>query len=456
MLPKSGSNKFHSAITLTSWWGEQATDAATIPIGQWKQAALVISGDTNSEVLYLDGVEVARNSNLSLKPSDIYDASKDFSGYIGKSFYSGDPYFSGAIDDFRIYNRALSASEIKTIFNPNISNITALNYITKPGILPVLPQTVKVDYCDGLMKKLPVAWDTVEPSVYAADGKFVIEGTVEGTTFKAKANIIVDSTAPVTSVLTSEKDSNGWYNSEVHVTLNAVDSLSGVNSTEYRIGTEGSWLPYTEAFVITEEGSNLVQYRSTDNAGNQEDIKEAVIKIDKTKPSFSLKVDGNTLNENAAFEDYLPLTFQAEDSLSGIATAKIKLNDNTYSLDSGNASLNIDMAGKIGSNTAYITVVDKAGNVLEKEFTFAVTTSISSIRHLIDRYTAANSLTGPLVDQLANNLNQAQHQMDIGHLDQAVKHEEDFIKHLNNAALESHVSDNSKAALNADAEALIK
>ena len=37
--------------------------------------------------------------------------------YIGKSEWTGDKYLKGQVDDFRIYNRALSSSEITSVMN---------------------------------------------------------------------------------------------------------------------------------------------------------------------------------------------------------------------------------------------------------------------------------------------------------------------------------------------------
>lgn len=39
------------------------------------------------------------------------------SNYIGKSNWENDPYYNGAIDDFRLYNRILSDSEIKSLYS---------------------------------------------------------------------------------------------------------------------------------------------------------------------------------------------------------------------------------------------------------------------------------------------------------------------------------------------------
>ena len=36
--------------------------------------------------------------------------------YLGRSNWPGDEYFNGSIDDFRVYDRALSANEIRLLY----------------------------------------------------------------------------------------------------------------------------------------------------------------------------------------------------------------------------------------------------------------------------------------------------------------------------------------------------
>ena len=52
------------------------------------------------------------------------------------------------------------------------------------------------------------------------------------------------------------------------MTLDAVDTLSGVNRTEYRIN-DGAWINYEAPFRLA-EGAHQIEYRSIDNAGNVE------------------------------------------------------------------------------------------------------------------------------------------------------------------------------------------
>lgn len=81
------------------------THAYSVPLNTWTQFAITQSGNTCS--MYINGTLVATTS-LSIKPSTIGSMNQN---YLGKSQWP-DPMFKGAIDEFKIYSRALSASEI--------------------------------------------------------------------------------------------------------------------------------------------------------------------------------------------------------------------------------------------------------------------------------------------------------------------------------------------------------
>jgi hypothetical protein len=60
----------------------------------------------------VDGVQVGQNTAMTIKPSDMGATTQN---WIGRSQYSSDPYLNGYVDDFRIYTRALTASEIAAL-----------------------------------------------------------------------------------------------------------------------------------------------------------------------------------------------------------------------------------------------------------------------------------------------------------------------------------------------------
>ncbi|CAM5713410.1 family 43 glycosylhydrolase [Streptomyces canus] len=110
--PSNGGNSLYSAITKASWSAEsKLTAGSQLTPGEWRHVTVTLDGATGTMVLYVDGVETARTTT-TVKPSELYDANKDYSGYIGKSLYAPDPSFGGEVDDFRIYDRALSAAEV--------------------------------------------------------------------------------------------------------------------------------------------------------------------------------------------------------------------------------------------------------------------------------------------------------------------------------------------------------
>ncbi|PAE38039.1 family 20 glycosylhydrolase [Bacillus sp. 7884-1] len=268
--------------------------------------------------------------------------------------------------------------------------------------------------------------------------------------------IVVDYTAPVSIAKVGGTGSNEWSNSNVNVTLSSNDNLSGIKGIEYRIGDSGDWIPYNNPVDFNQEGVYTLEYRSMDIAGNLEETKQQIIKIDKTMPHFDLIVNGNNLNDGESFDDYLPLTFKVADDLSGMASAKITIDGEVYVIETKTQQdVVIDMAGKPGIYTALVTLEDVAGNQLETSLSFNVTTSINSMMQLVSRFINSGELTGPIIPQLTNYLKQAQHQLDIGNPDNADKHIQDFLFQINNKALINYSSEKAKTVLNADAQKIL-
>jgi autotransporter-associated beta strand protein len=101
------------AITTTGGSGEQKIDApSALTTGTWHHIAVTLSGSTGT--LYIDGQQVAQNTAMTLRPSDLGSTTQN---WIGRSQYN-DPYLSGRVDDFRIYAGALTASDIAALAAP--------------------------------------------------------------------------------------------------------------------------------------------------------------------------------------------------------------------------------------------------------------------------------------------------------------------------------------------------
>ncbi len=111
LTPSSYSSTLRFAITTSGNGAEQRVETTQPTTGAWTHVAVTLQGDVGK--IYVGGVLKNTNTSMSLNPSDFNPAIN----YIGDSQFSGDPLFNGRIDDFRIYNFALSAPDIATLAN---------------------------------------------------------------------------------------------------------------------------------------------------------------------------------------------------------------------------------------------------------------------------------------------------------------------------------------------------
>jgi LPXTG-motif cell wall-anchored protein len=135
-----------------------------------------------------------------------------------------------------------------------------------------------------------------------------------------------DKNSPVTKLEIQSPSPmvNGWYSSEVYVSVNATDDKSGVFKTLYSINN-GSWDNKIYAFELQNEGINTIEYKSVDNHGNEEELKSEVVKIDKTAPVTAASgVPTNKTNKDVS------ITLSASDKHSGVAKTEYRMNDGEW------------------------------------------------------------------------------------------------------------------------------
>ncbi len=150
----------------------------TVPLKTWTHLAITQSGSTCS--MYINGALVATNTAVTIKPSDLGSTNQN---YLGKSQWP-DPMFKGAIDEFKIYSRALSASEI------------AGTYQNQTITLNSIPQKIfgdeDFDPAATASSGLPVTYSSSNESVATiVDGKvhIVATGTATITASQAGNNV---------------------------------------------------------------------------------------------------------------------------------------------------------------------------------------------------------------------------------------------------------------------------
>jgi WD40 repeat protein len=173
----------------------------------------------------------------------------------------------------------------------------------------------------------------------------------------------IDKTPPkIIYTLSSRPNAQGWNNTDVTVSFQCEDALSGVASCSSPV-------------TVSQEGKDLeVRGEAVDKAGNRSTTTVRV-NIDKTPPTGSL-----TINDGAATtgSTQVTLKIQANDPLSGVAEMRFSNDGRTWSDWESFSSTrsNWDLAryggsvNQMGPKTVYAQLRDRAGNVSQ---TFSAT-----------------------------------------------------------------------------------
>jgi GH43 family beta-xylosidase len=246
--PSNGGSSLYSAITKASWSAEsKLTAGSRLTPGAWQHVTVTLDGSTGTMVLYVDGMAAARTTT-TIKPSELYDANKDYSGYIGRSLYAADPYFGGEVDDFRVYDRALSATEVM-----ELSGNTA-------GIAKATHPALKVDaLIDNAGSKitLPMQEGT---DLTALAPEFTL---AHGAAISPAAGTVRDFSKPVTYEVTGSDGTKRTWTVTALVMRSPV--LPGLNADPniVRFGDTFYLYPTTDGFEGW-SGTRFKAYSSTD------------------------------------------------------------------------------------------------------------------------------------------------------------------------------------------------
>lgn len=218
LTPKSGDNRM--LFTIRNGGSEQTVGTTTLALNQWTHVAVTIGGNLAS--LYVNGV-LASTASTALRPSDI----QPLVNYIGKSQAAAEPLFNGRIDEFLIFDRALSESGILGLKNGR-APVFSSDPIDQPAATIGLPyeQSVAGSATDpdagsalAYSKVGGPAWLTVSPdgslsgvptAAAAGMNRFVLRVT-DGTGLADDSTVNIRVPGPVT--LIGPTTNNGSFES---------------------------------------------------------------------------------------------------------------------------------------------------------------------------------------------------------------------------------------------------
>ncbi|MEU1476686.1 LamG domain-containing protein [Streptomyces sp. NPDC005760] len=157
---------FRTSASLTDYTAKkdiQPSGGYTLPHGAWEHVTYTQTGTTG--ILYENGVEKARNTNVTITPGSIGNGTTT-ANYLGRSLYANDKYFKGRMRDFRVYDHALTPSQVHDRADEPAKHMEqlqeladyncAISYFDDPDVGSVI--TYPSDYTGDLTVQTPTDW----------------------------------------------------------------------------------------------------------------------------------------------------------------------------------------------------------------------------------------------------------------------------------------------------------
>jgi hypothetical protein len=332
-----GANKPPAGYINRSGTDVNATGTSVLPLNAWSHLAVTYGG--GSLKLYVNGIQVASRSqtgNINSSTAPLR---------IGGDKVWGE-YFTGLIDEVRVYNTPLTAAQIQTDMN---TPVVGTPDTTPPAVLLTAPadgatvsgtavavtagasDDVGVVGVQFLLDGNPLgAEDTTSPysvswnSTTAANGTHTLTAVArDGAGNKATSAAVTitvdnDVTAPSVS-LTAPADGATLSGSGVQVSADASDNV-GVVGVQFlldgaNLGAEDMTAPYSIAWDTTAatNGTHTLTAVAQDAAGNKTNsvaVSVTVTNIDDVPPTVSLTapadnatVSGSAVTVSASASD---------------------------------------------------------------------------------------------------------------------------------------------------------
>jgi hypothetical protein len=113
LTSRHDSDQTKAAITATDTGSKTEIDGKRLDDGKPHMAVVVIDGTAGKLHLFIDGQEAAAAVDLG---DNTLEKVNPTHCWIGRSGFDADPGLSASIDEFRVYDQALTADEVAAIF----------------------------------------------------------------------------------------------------------------------------------------------------------------------------------------------------------------------------------------------------------------------------------------------------------------------------------------------------
>ena len=312
-----GNRSFYINDNVLSFWNNGSTGSGTfgtVPTGSWQHITFTYSGSVLRA--YLNGVQLPTTVTSTVSTPSVGPR-------IGES--GGDNFFSGSIDEFRLYNRALSAQEVLDVYNDtgvppapdteSPSTPTGLGTVAASASQIDLSWTASTDNvgvagyrvfrCQGAGCTPSAEIGTSTTISYADTGltasttytyavaAFDAAGNASAASVPASATTqatVVDTTAPTVS-MTAPANGVVVTGTAVTVSASASDNV-GVSGVQFlldgvSLGAEDTTAPYSITWnsTTTTSGLHTLSARARDAAGNTATASNVNVTVDNQAPT---------------------------------------------------------------------------------------------------------------------------------------------------------------------------
>ena len=239
------------------------------------------------------------------------------------------------------------------------TGIDRVEYRIDSGVWRLLPPA------DPIRGKFAATWEPgiTDNGAHAIAFRAFDKAGNSATTPLVAFEVQMDSTPPVTTAIigTPKHEAGGsvFLAPSTAITLSAIDDISGVAGTEYRLDS-GQYVAYTSPFTLSSEGTHTLGYRSRDNIGNLEQERVLSLVVDAAAPAIQLVVgepvfiaaDGTRYAKNSS-----PVTITATDAGSGVAAVSYRIDDGAWQEYAGAFKIS-----EPGSHRIVAQASDRLGN----------------------------------------------------------------------------------------------
>ncbi|WP_051807918.1 family 43 glycosylhydrolase [Actinoplanes subtropicus] len=161
-------DSYRTSIASGNWSTEKtAASSAALPRGVWQSIAYTLTGD-GVATEYLNGKAVATQTGVTLTPGSIGNGSTS-ANYLGRSVYTADAYLKGQVRNFRIYNRALSATEAAFIALTDGTRVAADKAALTLGDTSAVTGDLSLP-ATGPAYGSAISWSSSDPAVISNQG----------------------------------------------------------------------------------------------------------------------------------------------------------------------------------------------------------------------------------------------------------------------------------------------